>query len=194
MKGESVQDVIARIRASERWQSNLAFGEPRPGHPEGTIGAHVAEVLCNIDVLAAELRPGEHERLEVLALVHDSFKGEATPKVPIEHPQSHSSIAAAFLAECTDDADLIEMVRRHDEPYALHRRVASGKPVDQKRLDALLDAIKDLRLFALFQVCDNVTAGKDHTSVVWWLELMKGRGVDVLFRWVVTGGQNLRQS
>lgn len=137
--------------------------------------AHIDELKRNLDVLQPWLDPGDHENLLVLILTHDTFKRDAARGVPIFHPMSHSSLAADFLALFTDNFDLVEMVQRHDEPYALHKKVASGQGVDEKRLNALENAIKDMRLFCLFQIIDNVTEGKKHTSVYWFLDLMHHR-------------------
>lgn len=165
-------NINDRIRADARWQEAIKFGEPRPGHPEGTIAAHIEEVLRNLRTLqAAVYVPAWMEsELITLALVHDAFKGKAMRGVPIEHPQSHASLAAAFLAEYDDDDQLLEMVRRHDEPYALWKRVNGGGQLDKVRYWTLLNAIREHRTFNMFQIIDNITAGKDPASTLWWIE------------------------
>ena len=51
--------------------AGLAHGKPRWGHPEGAVGAHVAELWGIIDGIAGELSPTEIRDLRLLALLHD---------------------------------------------------------------------------------------------------------------------------
>ena len=104
---------------------NLDWGEVRSGHPEGTIRAHIAEVDRNLESLRHKLSETDYWRLRVIIHTHDTFKAEAQPGVPITAPNSHASLARAFLADFCTDADMLAMVQYHDEPYALWRQVAS---------------------------------------------------------------------
>jgi hypothetical protein len=50
----------------------LAWGRPRRGHPEGSVGAHVADLLATIERWG---EAGERRaELRFIALVHDSLK------------------------------------------------------------------------------------------------------------------------
>src|SRR5207248_7431624 len=62
-------DLARAITAEHELLAGLAWGKPRKGHPEGTVGAHVADLLATIDRQGAapyERREGAaaHERRE----------------------------------------------------------------------------------------------------------------------------------
>jgi hypothetical protein len=42
-------ELETRIVSDPEWQEGAAWGQPRPGHPEGVVGAHIEEVLRNVD-------------------------------------------------------------------------------------------------------------------------------------------------
>src|SRR4051794_35593872 len=77
-------DVERRIADDPALYEGLAWGEPRPGHPEGAVAAHVADLLRTIEE-AGETGDRRSE-LRFLALVHDAFKNrvhEWLPKVGV---------------------------------------------------------------------------------------------------------------
>src|SRR5262245_48835831 len=121
-RNEAVMDyqaIFTAITSDPRYLANLDWGEARPGHPEGTVRAHIAEIEQNLEALRPKLTAEECWKLKVLIHVHDSFKAQAQPGVAITDPRSHASLARAFLADYCDDADLLAMVQYHDEPIAL---------------------------------------------------------------------------
>src|SRR5918992_4065175 len=111
--------VFEAVTADPRYLANLDWGESRPGHAEGTIRAHIAEIEPNLEALRGNLTDDAYWKLKLLIHTHDSFKAESQPGVPITDPKSHASLARAFLAAHCDDADLLAMVQFHDEPFAL---------------------------------------------------------------------------
>jgi hypothetical protein len=113
------QQIFRDMVADPRYLANLDWGEPRDGHPEGTVRAHIAEIEPNLEKLRPRLSNDECWKLKLLIHTHDSFKGDAKVGAPISDPQSHASLARAFLATYCDDADLLTMVQYHDEPFAL---------------------------------------------------------------------------
>jgi hypothetical protein len=114
--------IIQQITADRRYLANLDWGEARPGHPEGTVRAHIAEIEPNLEILRPKLTDEDCCKLKLLIHTHDSFKAESQLGVPILNPKSHASLARAFLATHCDDADLLAMVQFHDEPFALYRQ------------------------------------------------------------------------
>jgi hypothetical protein len=158
-----------------RYLANLDWGRPRPGHPEGTLRAHIAQLERNLAALQPRLSPDEVWKLKLLIHAHDTFKPDALAGAPIAHPQSHASLARAFLAEFCSDSDLLAMVQWHDEPYALWMQQRHKGAFSQRRLESLLSAIGDWELFAAFLLIDNVTEGKDPQPLEWFFELVKGR-------------------
>src|SRR5215813_2726777 len=103
--------IFYAITNDPRYLRNLDWGEARPGHPEGTIRAHIAEVEHNLEAVRHKLSETDYWRLRVLIHVHDTFKPEATRGVPITAPNSHASLARAFLADFCADADMLAMVQ-----------------------------------------------------------------------------------
>jgi hypothetical protein len=118
----------------------------------------------------------ERAKLLVLIYVHDTFKREAQEGVPISHERRHGALARKFAGEFTADGDLLEMIQRHDEPYALFKKYFGSGDYDFKRLADLTRAIKDWDTFCLFQIIDNATPSKlkdeaaNHLS--WFLDLV----------------------
>src|SRR5215510_16015251 len=132
------REIFDAITSDPRYQRNLDWGEARPGHPEGTLGAHIAEVDRNLAALRHKVSETDYWRLRVLIHTHDTFKGEAQPGVPITAPNSHASLARAFLADFSVDSDMLAMVQYHDEPFALWRQLESKGKFNQERLTRLL--------------------------------------------------------
>jgi hypothetical protein len=163
------------VIADPRYQANLDWGEPRPGHPEGTVRAHVAELERNLDALRGRLSEEDYWKLRLLVHTHDTFKAEARRGVGITDPRSHASLARAFLAEHCPDADLLAMVQLHDEPYALWRKARLRGGCHAARLAALLEAVRDWNLFLAFLLIDGCTAGKDREPLRWLFGQVRGK-------------------
>lgn len=158
-----------------RYLANLDWGEPRPGHPEGTVRAHLAEIEPNLEMLRSKLTDEDYWKLKLLIHTHDSFKAEAQPGVTITDPHSHASLARAFLATHCDDADLLAMVQLHDEPFALYRQFESKGKYNSDRFQALINAIHDWNLFLAFNIIDGCTAGKSREPLHWLFQEVAGK-------------------
>ena len=169
------QGALAAILADPRYQRNLDWGQARPGHPEGTVRAHIAEIEFNLEALRPRLADEDYWKLKLLIHTHDSFKADAEEGVPISHPKSHASLARQFLGEFCPDNDLLAMVQYHDEPFALWRQVAAKGKYNQQRFAALIDAIKDWNLFLAFNLIDGCTEGKAREPLVWLFTEIAGK-------------------
>ena len=167
--------IFDALRADPRYLRNLDWGEARPGHPEGTIRAHIAELEENLAKLRAKLSDEEYWKLRLLIHTHDTFKPDADASAPIASAQSHASLARAFLASYCDDEDLLNMVQFHDEPYALWRQVQSKGKFNQDRFEHLLKTIRDWNLFLAFLIADGCTVGKSREPLRWLFEQVKGK-------------------
>ncbi len=163
------------ITSDPRYLTNLDWGQARPGHPEGTVRAHPAEIEPNLETLKPKLTDEEYWKLRLLIHTHDSFKAESKPGVPITDPQSHASLARAFLATHCDDADLLAMVQYHDEPFALYRQFEGKGKYNQDRFNALLKAIRDWNLFLAFNIIDGCTVGKSREPLHWFFREVNGK-------------------
>ena len=169
------KEIFDAITSDRRYQRNLDWGEVRPGHPEGTIRAHIAELERNLDELRAKVSQTDYWRLKVLIHTHDTFKREAQPGASIAAPNSHASLARAFLAEFCDDADMLAMVQYHDEPFALWRQYKLKDRLNDERLATLLTSIRDWNLFLAFNIVDGCTQGKQRESLRWLFRLVAER-------------------
>ena len=102
-------------------QEGLAWGKPRRGHPEGSVGAHVADLLATIE------RWGEtgkrREELRFLALVHDSLKNRVSNWRPKTGENHHAMRARRFAERYVDDERLLATIELHDRPYDLWRKM-----------------------------------------------------------------------
>ena len=167
--------ALAAILESPEYRTNLDWGRPRAGHPEGTVCAHIDELERNLDRLSGRVTSGEAIRLRLLIHTHDTFKAEASEGVPISDPRSHASLARAFLARYCEEADLLQMVQLHDEPYALWQQVRSKGHCNPQRLESLFSAIQDWNLFVAFLLVDGCTAGKGRQPLLWFLPELNRR-------------------
>jgi hypothetical protein len=158
-----------------RYLANLDWGEPRRGHPEGTVRAHIAEIEPNLERLRPKLTDDEYWKLKLLIHTHDSFKAESKPGVAISDPESHASLARAFLASHCDDPDLLATCQYHDEPFALYQQFESNGKYKEERFDALLKVINDWNLFLAFNIIDGCTAGKSREPLQWLFREVAGK-------------------
>lgn len=167
--------IFEAVISDPRYLANLDWGEARPGHPEGTVRAHIAELESNLETLRPNLTDEDYWRLRLLVHTHDSFKAEAVPGVAITDPKSHASLARAFLAAYCNNADLLAMVQYHDEPFALYRQAKYKGDYNRERFSALLTAIRDWNLFLAFNLIDGCTAGKSREPLRWLFREVAGK-------------------
>jgi hypothetical protein len=163
-------DLERRIAADPEWREGVEWGEPRPGHPEGAVKHHIADVLANIEREAAS--PEERRRLRLAALVHDTFKyraAEGSARVGSEG--HHGTLAARFLERFVDDPELVEVVRWHDEAFAAWLGLVSrgDRRRAERRAKALVKRLGGtLPLYLAFFRADNATEGKSPESAAWF--------------------------
>lgn len=167
--------IFQRVIGDARYQQNLDWGEPRPGHPEGTVRAHLAEIEPNLERLKPRLSEIEYWKLKLLIHTHDTFKAAAKDNVAISDPASHASLARSFLAEFCGDEDLQAMVQDHDEPFALWRQFTSKGSYNQQRFQKLLGHIQDWDLFLAFNIIDGCTPGKSREPLHWFFKEVAGK-------------------
>ena len=156
-------------------QEGLAWGEPRRGHPEGAVGAHVADLLQTIE------RWGEtgkrREELRFLALVHDALKYRVSNWRPKTGENHHAMRARRFAERYVDDERLLATIEHHDRPYSIWRRLRRRGRPDEHAVSELLDQIPDVDLFLRFLELDASTEGKNHEPIRWFKAELAQRGV-----------------
>ena len=151
------------------WRRGVRWGRPRRGHPEGSVLAHIHEVLDNVDRVADS--PEQRERLRLIALVHDSFKAGVDRSRPKHGPNHHAAIARRFTERYSGDHGLLLVVEHHDVPYALWRRGnrTGDWEASTRWAGALIDALgDDLDLFLRFYRADNETGDKTDDDRRWF--------------------------
>lgn len=173
MATNELRELLDVVKEDHEYTQGIQWGDQRPGHSEGTIAKHIEELDANHAAIRAELTPYQNARIALLIHVHDTFKGSAQPKVAIDHPQSHASLAAGFLRGRLESPDLVAMVQYHDELYAIWRKMQDrGGALDQDRLNKLLGNIHDLDTFLAFNIVDGVSKGKDRAPIQWAIDLL----------------------
>jgi hypothetical protein len=163
------------VTADPELRDGLAWGTPRRGHPEGSVGAHVSELLQTIE------RWGEtgkrREELRFLALVHDSLKNQVQNWRPKTGENHHAMRARRFAERYVDDERLLATIEHHDRPYNLWRRFNRTGRLNEHALSEMLDRIPDIDLFLRFVELDGSTEGKNHEPIRWLKAELGRRGV-----------------
>ena len=156
-------------------QEGLAWGKPRYGHPEGSVGAHVSDLLATID------RWGEtgkrRDELRFLALVHDSLKYMVHNWRPKTGENHHAMRARRFAEGYVDDERLLATIEQHDRPYSLWRKFRRSGRLHEHAVSEMLERIPDLDLFIRFVELDGSTEGKNHEPIRWLKAELGRRGV-----------------
>ena len=150
-----------------------AWGEPRSGHPEGSVGAHVADLLHTIDQWAE--RGPRREDLRFLALVHDSLKYRADDRESGEN--DHAVLARRRAERYTDDERLLAIIEEHDRPYRMWRHMRRTGRLDEEAFEGMLERVKDAGLFLRFVELDGSTEGKNPEPVSWFRDELRRRGL-----------------
>jgi len=151
-------------------QVDLTYGEPRWGHPEGSVGAHVAELWTIVQGVADVLTPGMVEDLRVLALLHDLGKRKPWPAGTPHHGVASRRIAARFIG----DQRLLDIVAEHDEPYRLWKRERRTGESVWDRLVVVFDRVRaDFDLFVIFFTVDGSSGDKDPAPRLWLQEMAR---------------------
>jgi hypothetical protein len=162
------QDIYNKIRKDPKWLAAIENGRVRPGHPEGKIKYHIAQVEEYLDAHKGEVSEDDYWRLKIMTLVHDAFKRDGGNKVPIMDPTSHASMGRQYAAEYVNDHDMEMMLQYHDYPFTLWRKAKKGIDVSDK-IKELLNKIKNKKVYDLFMSADGSGPGKDKEPMDWWL-------------------------
>lgn len=162
-------DLERTITAHPDWIEGASYGKPRPGHPEGQVVFHVAEVLANVDRLYAS-HP-DRARLRLIALVHDTFKHKVDRSKQRCGENHHGMIARRFAEGYTQDPVVLDIVELHDDAYnSWQKGSRDGQWFKaEERAHRLLDRLgQNVDLYTAFFECDNATGTKRPDCVIWW--------------------------
>jgi hypothetical protein len=176
IEGFAPENELEReVAADPELVAGLAWGEPRPGHPEGAVGAHVRDLLRAID--ADERYAGLREPLRFLSLVHDSFKYRVQEWRPKTGGNHHAARARHFAERYTDDERLLTTIELHDRPYNLWKKMRRKGSLDERAFEEMVGRIQDCDLFMRFIELDGSTEGKDPEPIEWFRDELRRRGL-----------------
>lgn len=165
---EPESDVERRLASDPVLLEGLAWGEPREGHPEGSVGRHVADLLRTIDEWGET--GGRRMDLRFLALVHDSLKFRVSHWRRRVGENHHAMRARRFAEGYTSDERLLAAIELHDRPYHVWKRARrTGNPQDEAVAE-MIERIPDRDLFMRFVELDASTEGKNPAPVEWLRE------------------------
>jgi hypothetical protein len=168
------------ICADPEWQEGAAWGEPRPGHSEGKMMYHIADVLANVDRQATT--DEERRALRLIALIHDTFKHRVDRTRQPTGDNHHAAIARRFAERYIDDPALLEIIELHDEAYNSWVTGARGGKWDKAegRAERLVSRLGPaLPLYLRFYQADNRTDAKEQTPLHWFEQFLRRQGLDV---------------
>lgn len=163
------------LAADPMLAEGLAWGEPRTGHPEGPVAAHVGHLLQRIDEWGETGR--RREELRFLSLIHDGLKGRVREWLPKRGENHHAMRARRFAEAYTDDERLLATLELHDRPYAIWRRRRRTGKLDEDAFTAMVERVPDLPIFLRFVELDGSTEGKDPAPVAWFQGELRARGL-----------------
>ena len=168
-------DLERAVAEDPELLAGLAWGRPRKGHPEGTVGAHVADLLDTID--RDNPTADTRSRLRFIALVHDAFKYRVHEWLPKTAENHHAMRARRFAERFTEDEQLLATIQYHDAPYAIWRKMRRRGSLDESRFDDMLGRVPDPELFLRFVELDGSTEGKDPEPIRWFRAELERRAV-----------------
>ncbi len=168
---EKYQAAFIHIKEDPRYQEGIRWGQKRPGHPEGSVGAHIEELELNAAAIKSTLDPLHTLKLKIFIHTHDTFKFQARKGARISEPDSHASLARAFVEEYLGETDLSAILQHHDVLFSLWRAHQRHGHLDQGRMEQLISEVKDWDLFMTTKLVDNLTLGKDLKPTVWAVDL-----------------------
>lgn len=169
-----------RIAADPVWRAGVAWGRPRPGHHEGAVANHIADVLTNVEGEASTAE--ERGALRLVALIHDSLKYQVDAARPKVGPNHHATLARHFAERYIPDATLLDLIELHDEAYHSWRAGAifGNWAAAEARARALLARLGDAwPLYLHFYRADNNTPSKHREPVRWFEDFLRAQGLDV---------------
>jgi 5'-deoxynucleotidase YfbR-like HD superfamily hydrolase len=174
---EPENELEERVTRDQDLLDGLAWGEPRAGHPEGQVAAHVAHLLDRLDTW--DEPSDRRERLRFMALVHDAFKADVRERLPKVGRNHHADRARRFAEGYTTDTSVLSALQHHDRPYNLWRKMKRKGSLDERAFTKMLADIPDIQLFVRFVELDGSTEGKNPEPIAWFRDELERRGYEL---------------
>jgi hypothetical protein len=172
---EPETDLERRVVAEPELLEGLAWGKPRAGHPEGTVGTHVGHLLETLD--RSDENGERRELLRFMAIVHDAFKYQVRERLPRVGENHHAMRARRFAERFTEDERLLSAIEFHDRPYALWRKMKRRGTLDERGFQRMIKRIDNPELFLRFIELDGSTEGKRPEPTAWFRGELVARGL-----------------
>jgi hypothetical protein len=170
-------DLESALLATPVFRDGLLWGEPRFGHPEGTVAYHVYEVLNNIALIPG-LSTADRTNLRLIALAHDAFKYAEDRARPRNLSKHHGVLARRFMESYTTERDVLDILETHDDAY--YHWLYRHRTPSPRHLSSFLDRIGHcLQLYYLFFKCDTQTGDKIQAPLRWFEKEISGINVVV---------------
>jgi hypothetical protein len=163
---EPENELERRVAQDPELLAGLAWGKPRRAHPEGSIAAHVADLLARID--DEGIQGEQRAQLRFITLVHDAFKDKVQEWRPRKGENHHAMRARRFAERYTDDERLLTTIELHDRPYGIWRKMRRTGRFDRSALEQVMERLPDPDLFMCFVELDGSTEGKNPEPVQWF--------------------------
>ena len=163
-------DLEAFLLRQPEVREGLAWGRPRFGHPEGSVGNHVREVLANVERLP-KLTPTDRHDLRLVTLLHDTFKYAEDKREPRDWSRHHGILARRFAERYIRKRRILELIEWHDEAYYCWRLDVQyrRRSLSRQRFDALLARFAgEVDFYYRFFVCDTRTGDKNLAPIAWF--------------------------
>lgn len=181
-KGEIIQ--IVQPSPEELWLfdipeivQGLSWGKPRPGHPEGLVVYHVAQIFRNIDEWVKE-SPGRNQYygyLRLLAIVHDAYKYAVDKSLPKHGENHHGMIARRAMQGHVGHGFVLDIIELHDEVYNAYRKgLRSTQAKAHARAEILVQRIgSNMELYLAFCHVDNAKGDKHRPDLDWFTNFVR---------------------
>ncbi len=157
-----------------RYQRNLDWGEARPGHPEGTIRAHIAEIEPNLEALRPRLSEVDVWKLKLL--IHTMI-----PSRLIQYPEFPLLILPAtrpWPSRFSPNLLTMKTCWRCSNSMTSPRTVAPGQIQGNLQPTAngyATQQYQRLDLFLAFIIIDGCTKGKSREPLLWLFKTLEGK-------------------
>jgi hypothetical protein len=115
------------------------------------------------------------QKLRLVALLHDTFKGSVDHSRPRSGENHHAVLARRFAERYLDDEELLEVVELHDEAYnAWAKGERTGKwDAAEARARRLVERLgPSLAFYVRFYRADNDTGSKNPEPLEWFERLV----------------------
>lgn len=168
-------DPEHQLAAAPGWREGIEWGHPRPGHPEGAVKFHIAEVLTNVERHAEDAE--QRARLRLIALAHDSWKHLVDRTKPRHGENQHGRIARRQVEPMLHDLGVLDVIEWHDEAYNAWRLIERKRKwarAESRARDLAVRLGDELPLYMAFFRCDNETGSKGPASVLWFSATLEG--------------------